>query len=215
MSRALFLPEGSEIVAKDETILWEGRPRVVGLARHLFHIRAVMGYFFVLAAWNLASTHADGFRANAAFLSAAWLVLPALIGAAVIYAMAWVFVVTTHYTITDRRVIMQLGVAVPIALTLPLRQIKAADVRLYADGSGDIPLALGEQKLAYLLVWPHARPWRFKAAEPMLRSVPDAAEVATILSRALLAVSPSGEAIAVEKASRRPEMHGTPGIAAA
>ena len=214
MSRALFLPEGSEILAKDETILWEGRPMVGGLARQLFHIRAVMGYFFVLAAWNLASTHADGFRANAAFISAFWVVLPALAGAAIIYAMAWIFVWTTHYTITDRRVIMQMGVAVPIALTLPLRQIEAADVRLYADGSGDIPLALGDQKLAYLLVWPHARPWRFKVAEPMLRCVPDARAVASVLSRALLAVSPSGEAIAVEPA-RRPAMQGAQGVATA
>ena len=214
MSRALFLPEGSEVVAKDETVLWEGRPLVSGLVRQLFHIRAVMGYFFVLAAWNLASTHADGFRANAALLSAAWVIMPAVVGAAVIYAMAWVFVLTTHYTITDKRVIMQIGIAVPIALTLPLRQITGADIKLYADGSGDIPLALGEQKLAYLLVWPHVRPWRFKAAEPMLRSVPDAREVAAVLSRALLTVSPSGEAIAVEPA-RRPGIQGAPGIATA
>jgi hypothetical protein len=214
MSRALFLPEGSEIVAKDETILWEGRPLVAGLARQVFHIRAVMGYFFVLAAWNLASTHADGFRANAALLSAAWVVLPAVIGASVIYAMSWVFVATTHYTITDKRVIMQIGVAVPIALTLPLRQIAGADVKLYMDGSGDIPLALGQQKLAYLLVWPHARPWRFKTTEPMLRAVPNARDVATILTRALSAVSPGGEVVAVE-AARRPEPRGERGIATA
>ena len=214
MSRARFLPEGSEIVAKDETILWEGRPLAGGLARQLFHFRAIMGYFAVLAMWNLASTHADGFRANAAFISAAWLVLPALIAAAVIYAMAWVFVLTTHYTITDKRVIMQIGVALPIALTLPLRQITAANVKLNADGSGDIPLALGDQTLAYLLVWPHARPWRFKRAEPMLRAVPDAAAVSGVLARALLAVSPSGEAIAIEPA-RRPEPRRQAGIAAA
>lgn len=214
MSGARFLPDGSEALAKNETVLWKGRPLVAGLARQLFHIRAIMGYFAVLAVWNLATSHADGFRANAAFMSVVWLVLPAIVAAAVIYGMAWVFASTTQYTITDRRVILEIGVAVPIALTLPLRQIKTADVKLYADGSGDIPLSLGTQKLAYLLVWPHARPWRFKQTEPMLRAVPDARAVAATLSRALLTASPHGEVIAIEPA-RQAEAHGQPGMAAA
>ena len=207
-------PDGSEVVGRHETILWEGRPLVGGLARNLFHVRAVLGYFFILAAWNLASAHSDGFRANAAFLSAVWVVIPAVVAALVVYAMAWIFVMTTHYTITDKRVILQIGVALPIALTLPLRQITGADVKLYADGSGDIPLALGDQKLAYLLLWPHARPWRMKAAEPMLRAIPDAQAVAGILSRALMAASPHGEAIMLAP-TPRPEPRGEPGIVTA
>ena len=211
---ALFLNEGSETIAADETVLWQGRPMILGLVRTLFHVRAIMGYFALLAAWNLASAHADGFRANAAFVSALWVAVPALVAALVIFAMAWLIAATTHYTITDKRVIMQIGVALPIALTLPLRRIRAADVKLNADGSGDIPLALGDQKLAYLLIWPHARPWRFKQSEPMLRAVPDVRQVATVLSRALVAASPGGEAIAVPPA-RVPERLGERGIAAA
>ena len=65
--------------------------------------------------------------------------------------VSWLIAATTHYTITDKRVIMQIGVALPIALTLPLKRIGSADVKLNADGTGDIPLALGRQKLAYLL----------------------------------------------------------------
>ena len=190
--RARFLAEGSEVLAKGETVLWQGRPRVAGLARSLFRIRAVMGYFALLAAWNIASAHADGFRANAALIAAAWVIVPALVAAAALIAMAAVLAATTHYTITDRRVIMQVGVALPIALTLPLGRIAAADVRLGADGCGDIPLALGEERLAYLLLWPHARPWRFRRAQPMLRAIPDAAGVAAILARALLQASPGG-----------------------
>jgi hypothetical protein len=201
---ALFLNEGSDDLGRDEQVLWQGRPTVGGLARSLFHIRAVMGYFAVLAAWNLASMHADGFRANAAFISALWVAVPAIVAAGVIYAMAWLLAATTHYSITNKRVIMRIGVALPIALSLPLRRICSADVKLNADGSGDIPLALGEQKLAYLLIWPHARPWRMKRSQPMMRSVQDAAHVATVLAQALLEVSPSGEAVAV-KTARVPE----------
>ena len=86
---ALFLNEGSEHLAKDEQVLWQGRPTIVGLSRGVFHIRAIMGYFAVLAAWNLASTHADGFRANAAFISALWVAVPAIVAAVVIYGMSW------------------------------------------------------------------------------------------------------------------------------
>ncbi len=210
----LFLGEGSETIAPDETVLWQGRPTILGLARGLFHIRAVMGYFVVLAAWNLAASHADGFRANAAFLSAAWVAIPTIVAALVLLGMAWLIAATTHYTITDRRVILQIGVALPIALTLPLSRIESADVRLNADGSGDIPLALGQQKLAYLLVWPHARPWRIKQPQPMLRAVPNVREVAAVLSRALLTVSPSGAAISIEPA-RVPERHKDAGIGVA
>jgi hypothetical protein len=130
--------------------------------------------------------------------------VPAIVAAGVIYAMAWLLAATTHYSITNKRVIMRIGVALPIALSLPLRRICSADVKLNADGSGDIPLALGEQKLAYLLIWPHARPWRMKRSQPMMRSVQDAAHVATVLAQALLEVSPSGEAVAV-KTARVPE----------
>lgn len=214
MSRPLFFPEGSEVVASDETILWKGRPLVRGIARNLFHIRAVMGYFAVLAVWTLASTHADGFRANAAFLSVLWLLMPAFIAAGIIYAISWVVSATTHYTITDRRVIMQIGTALPIALTLPLKSIVSADVRLLADGSGDIPMRTGRQKLAYLLIWPHARPWRFKTTEPMLRAVPDAARVAEILAQALLRATPTGEVAPIVVRPVRP-VHGEAPLPAA
>ena len=54
-----------------------------------------------------------------------------------------------------------------------------------ADGSGDLPLTLsGEDRIAWLHLWPHARPFHLAHPEPMLRSVPDAAAVAQLLSQA-------------------------------
>ena len=211
----LFLGEGSEAIAADETVLWQGRPATMGLLRSLFHIRAVMGYFVVLAAWNLAASHADGLWASAAFKSALWVTVPAAVAALVLVVMSWLIATTTHYTITDRRVIMQIGVALPIALTLPLKRIVSANVKLNADGSGDIPLSIGRQKLAYMLIWPHARPWRLKQPEPMLRAVPNVRDVAAILSRALLTASPAGEAISLAPAAPVREPRGDLGIATA
>lgn len=203
MSRARLHPEGSEIIGRDETVLWEGRPTTAGLARRLFHLKALLGYFVVLAVWDLASAYGAGFRANAAFLGLSWLALAALAVAVLVFGAAWVVAVTTRYTLTDKRVILQIGVALPIALTLPLHRIGSADLRLYPDGSGDLPLVLGDGQIAYLLLWPHARPWRFKVSQPMLRSVPQAREVASVLAQALLVASPSGEAVAIASATMR------------
>ena len=201
MSRARLHPEGSEIVGRDETVLWEGRPIVAGLAWRLFHLRALLGYFVVLAVWDLASAYQAGFRANAAFLGLSWVALAALAVAALTFGAAWVVAVTTRYTLTDKRLILQIGVALPIAMTLPLRRIGSADLRLYPDESGDIPLTMGDGQIAYLLLWPHARPWRFKVSQPMLRSVPDARKVASVLAEALLVASPSGETVAIAQSA--------------
>jgi hypothetical protein len=39
--------------------------------------------------------------------------------------------------------------------------VESADLRLFRDGSGDIPLLLvGETRVGYVTLWPHARPWR-------------------------------------------------------
>lgn len=189
------------MIGRDESILWEGRPAVAGLAWRLFHLKALLGYFAVLAIWDLASAYTAGFRANAAFLGLSWVALAAMGLSALVFGAAWVVSITTRYTVTDKRLIMQIGVALPIALTLPLHRIGSADLRLFADGSGDLPISLGDGQIAYLLLWPHARPWRFKVSQPMLRSVPDAREVASVLARALLAASPSGEAVAIASVS--------------
>ena len=58
------------------------------------------------------------------------------------------------------------------------------------DGTGDIALQLGKgDRVAYLILWPHARPWRLAKAEPMLRAIPHADRVAQVLARALAAAA--------------------------
>ena len=104
--------------------------------------------------------------------------------------LAWLSSRTTQYTITSRRIIMQFGVALPMTLNIPFRIIGAAALRSYADGSGDIPVAItGDDRVAYLMLWPHVRPWRAARAEPMLRSIEDAKQVSEILARAVVAAA--------------------------
>jgi hypothetical protein len=77
-----------------------------------------------------------------------------------------------------------------------------------ADGSGDLPLQLSaNDKMSYLVMWPHARPWRMARTEPMLRGIPQVEQVAAILARAL-AVHAAAQAAVGMVAGERAVLHG-------
>jgi hypothetical protein len=100
--------------------------------------------------------------------------------------LAWLSARTSIYAITNRRVFLRIGIALPIFVNLPFSGIEAAALREGAGGTGDIPLRLKPGvRLAYLHLWPHARAWRLKRPEPALRSIPDALRVAQILAQSL------------------------------
>lgn len=169
-----------------ERLIWQGRPTFKGLALRAFHIREVAVYFGLILMWRLWSNWSSGASFGDAVASALWLIIPALSGIAILAGLAWLFRRSAQYTITSKRVLLQFGVALPMTLNIPLTQITNAALRSYADGSGDIPLKLTDGgKASFLLLWPHIRPWRLRRAEPMLRSIPDAAHVAAMLSEAL------------------------------
>lgn len=169
-----------------EQILWQGTPCWRRLSVRIFHARALALYFGVLMAWRLASSLADGTAAGEAVLSAL-LLLPVLLAAAVVFALlGWLISRATVYTITTRRLVLRTGVALPISINIPFCLIDAAHLKSYADGTGDISVTLTRgQRVGYLLAWPHVRPWRLTQPEPALRSIPTAAAVAQILTRAL------------------------------
>lgn len=177
------LPEG-------ERLLWQGAPAWGSLARHAFHVRKVAIYFAVLVAWRIVSGLADGESAGTVALAGLWFATLALAGVAVLAGLAWASARTSTYAITSRRVAMRIGVALPMTVNLPLHLIGGAALRRYRDGTGDIPLALrGDDRIAWLHLWPHVRPWRLARPEPMLRAVPDAERVARILAEATAAVA--------------------------
>ena len=169
-----------------ERILWQGSPDWRMLARRAFHVRKLVVYFAVILAIRSATVWSSGGSVADAILAALW--LAPLAGAAIGMAafMAWLSARTTVYTITDKRVVMRVGIVLSLTFNLPYRRIANAALRV--DGkhaTGDIPLVLaGSDRIAYLHLWPHARPWRVAKPEPMLRSVPDAARVAGILAEA-------------------------------
>ncbi|WP_232628947.1 photosynthetic complex putative assembly protein PuhB [Methylobacterium sp. Leaf118] len=211
MSESDFLPEGTlrglpGPLPKGERILWRGAPGVRGVLLRAFHARLVMAWFGGVAV--LITIAAASAGTPAAALAAAGPTLLIGLGAVGLLAFfSWLVQRTTVYTVTNRRVVLHIGIALPITLNLPHEQIEAAGLHLFADGSGDIPLRLPPgERVAYLHLWPHARPWQVSRPEPMLRSVPDAAAVAALLSQALAErVGGRGEATLPAVAATRPE----------
>ncbi len=89
---------------------------------------------------------------------------------AILALLAWLSARTTLYVVTERRVVIKTGIALPIFINVPFKQIASANVRAFADGAGEVTVALieGEQRIPYLALWPSARPLRFAKPEPAL-----------------------------------------------
>jgi Bacterial PH domain len=171
---------------KGERLLWQSKPRWRSLAVHAFHVRAIAVYFAMLTVWRGMIVAADGADAVGIISAMAWIALLALTAIALLGLLAWLSARSTIYTITDRRILMRFGIALPITLNIPLRLVDAASISRHRDFTGDIALTVsGDDRVAYLVLWPHARPWRVNRPEPMLRSLAKPEEVAKVLSRAL------------------------------
>ncbi len=173
------LPEG-------ETVLWQGSPSWIALAQQAFHIRAVGAYFAVMLAWRGISDVAGGGSPGRALLATLSATPIALLALGILAALAWLNSRTTVYTITNRRVVLRFGAAVTKAINLPFSVIESAAVKTLPKGRGDLALTLkAPNKIAFLQLWPHARPWRMAKPQPALRAVADVASVAAILARAV------------------------------
>jgi hypothetical protein len=165
-----------------ESILWQGGPRFASLARRAFHAVPIAAYFGVLLAWRAVHAAQAGETWTQAAVPMALLALLAAVALGLLAVLAWFAASTAVYTITDKRVVMRVGIVLTLTFNIPYTRITAAGLRLEADGTGDLPLTLsGEDRIAWLHLWPHARPWRLAQPEPMLRSVPHAADVARVL----------------------------------
>jgi Bacterial PH domain len=175
------LPDG-------ETILWQGAPDWRTFARRAMRVRVVSGYFVLLAIWGIAARISSGMPLSEVALSTLRWSSLAAIAIALLVIFSWLVARTTLYTVTSRRVVVRFGIALPITIQIPFHKIEAAGARIWPDGTGDITLSLMPgQRIGYLIVWPHARPWKMAKTQPALRGIPHAAEVAQALARALAA----------------------------
>jgi hypothetical protein len=184
-----FLPEGTlrglpGPLPRGEKLLWQGAPTTAGVFVRVFHARAVILWF---VAWACVFAAGAGSPGHGAMVGAAILMTGGA-ALALLWVLAWLTHRTTVYSVTNRRVVLHMGIALPVTRNLPFAQIETGALHAFSDGSGDIPLRLQPGlRIAYLQLWPHARPWHLSRTEPMLRSVPEAESVARLLAQALIA----------------------------
>ena len=189
-----------------EEILWQGRPNWRALARESLMVNWVIGYFLVLAVWQVALRASEVPLGIALYGGVPYLLL-GLGAAGIILVIAYVQARTTVYTITTSRVVMRIGVALTITLNLPFREIGTASLDMRKRGTGTIVMeTLGKARISYLVLWPHARPLKFNPAQPALRCIDRADRVAALLSEAAdarlsvpqVTKDPIGQAVAAE-----------------
>ncbi len=186
-----------------ERVLWQGSPEWTSLFRRAFHARGVAIYFAAIVAFCTLRSFQHGMATPALAISAAKMIGLSLAPIALMALYCWALERSTIYTITSRRVVMSFGIAVPMTLNLPFSRIESAGLKVYADGSGDLPLQLmPTERMAYFLVWPHARPWRMARGEPMLRCIPNVEAAASALARALAAQAAVSMIVPVAAPSR-------------
>ena len=192
-----------EPLPRDERMLWQGAPDWKRLAIHAFHVRKLAVYFAAMLAvqWLYLLGEPQAALLRPLLTS----VVMATLALALLSATAWFSARSTLYTLTDRRVIMRVGIVLTLTFNLPLRQISGASFRPHAGGTGDIAIALkGEDRIAWLNLWPHARPWQLKRPEPSLRCLPEAAAVAARLQAAWQRANPAEQVVLGTAAEQPP-----------
>ena len=159
-----------------ETMLWQGSPRWQTLAINAFHIRKVAIYFACLAAAQSVFRFADGAAAGDALKPFIWYSILACLSIAILTGLAWLSARTTIYTITTKRVVMRIGMALPLTLNLPYSKIESADLRLFANGTGDLPLRLmKEDRIAWAVLWPDRKSTRLNSSHEWISRMPSSA----------------------------------------
>lgn len=190
-----------EALPAHEVQLWQGSPDAWLLARQALHVDLLLVYFGVLLAWRGIGSAYDGATPGQTLLAMAGMVPLIVLALGLLGIMAWLMARTTVYTITNRRVVMRVGVVLSITFNLPYAQIASAGWRQRGKG-GDIVLSLaGSDRIAYLHLWPHVRPWQLKRTQPMLRGLADASRVAQTLATALQQAEAARQSLPLDRKS--------------
>ncbi len=198
-----------------EHIVWQGRPRPLAMARQALWLDGIAVYFAALLVWRLAEGQLDGESAGTTALALARMLMPMSLATGLLLGLGWLMARTTLYTLTSRRVVMRIGVVLGITYNLPLSHIATARLKPHRDGTGDLALVLtGGDRIAYLHLWPHVRPWHLKSTEPSLRALPDAAVAAERLTQAWLAVraEQGRQAVSSMQPSLQPSLQTSPSV---
>ena len=167
-----------------EVILWQGQPNWLRLSVDSLNVWWVLGYFIFLFVWRFVSVSDMMPIYQAVLVSLPFLAL-GLIVTLLLMLVGFIQANATVYTITNKRVVMRIGAALTVTLNLPFTEIENAAIASSSKNFGSIVIdTKKDSKFSFLVLWPHARAWHFKKPQPSLKCIPNADEVAEILSNA-------------------------------
>ena len=181
----------AESLPEDESLIWQGRPEPKAIALRAMYLWYVVAYLLVLVLLRTGFLVMSDAPMSEWSALLAWQLLASLFIVGIILGLAVLYGRSTVYTLTNRRLILRTGAAVPIHVNFPLEQIASADLKVFSDGTGDIALKLeNSDKLYWLLLWPNVRSWWVRPLQPLLRGLRDFELAASALASAASAQSP-------------------------
>jgi hypothetical protein len=187
MGHATYIKGVPHPLPAGEHLLWEGAPDARAMAVHVFHRRLVAAYFGAMLLWWAVATTEP--VTSPVFVSGLALrVLLTLVVLGIAEGLARASARTSWYAITNRRVVLRLGVVLPMSINIPFSIIDGARIGTFGDGTGQLVLTLGKaHRLAYIALWPHCQVFRFTHPEPVLRGLRDPKAISALLVNAVAA----------------------------
>ncbi len=169
-----------EKLPQGERLLWQGSPDLLQFLLHSLHARKVALWFLIIAVWRTVSNYQLTGVIDLQLLGPlgfAFVLAMALLG-----LLALLLTRSTVYSMTNRRIIMRFGLAVPLTLNLPLSQILSASTREFKHDNGNIALSITpDKRLSYWVLWPHVRPFHWLQCQPTLKNIANVTQVAHTL----------------------------------
>ena len=196
-----------------EALLWQGSPDWRALARRPFRCRAVAAWFALVLTWHAGSGLYRGEGLGELLPGLALTLLGGALAVGILAGLAWLTARATIWSITERRLLIRFGIALPVTMNLPFARIASAALALgdrrsgersgghpeERPSTGDIVLELvADERVSWAVMWPHVGPFGGGRTRPALRAVPDAARVARLLGEAVVAAGghEAGEVVA-------------------
>ena len=117
----LGLPEK---LPQGEKVLWQGSPDMKTLLVKGFHIKGLAVYFALLLTYRIISGMLDSEALYPMLLSVLQIIIFSSLGLGLIGLLGYLMASTAVYTITNKRVVMRIGIVLNMTFNFPLKQIE-------------------------------------------------------------------------------------------
>jgi len=186
-----------------ERVLWEGAPNAQAMAKHVFHRRIFAAYFAAMIVW-WGFTTTSSFGSTEFFIGLSVRLALSAIALAIVEGIARISARTSWYAITNKRVVMKLGMVFPMSINIPFKLVQSAGVAMFKDGTGQILVEVSkEQPLAFAALWPHCGILSLSVPQPILRGLTDAQRIGSLLASAVADAAKDDDASRIESTSVR------------